>query len=115
MRRPTLIAAFAAALLIAPPAFAQGQAQLGPPLQHEPPRQPPQRTPVSFSYSEQEGTIRKGLVGEWSLSESASAGVGLYSVTDDSRRSPETRRTWTGMEVGRRTERVAAVGLKLRF
>ncbi len=119
MRRPASIAALAAAFLLSAPAAGQGLAVSGPPAPApERPVAPAGRpaAPVSFSYSQQEGgVIRQGMVGTLSLAPGVSAGVGLYAVTDDSRRAPETRRNWTPMEVGRRSERIAAVGLKLRF
>ena len=115
MSRPLASAALAAALA-ASPALGQGPAQIGPPAPAQPSRSAPKPPPVSFSYSEQEpGLVRQGMVGTLPLSPGISAGLGLYSVTDDSRRAPETRRTWSPMEVGRRSERVAAVGLKVRF
>jgi hypothetical protein len=105
-RLPSL-ALLAAALALPAPAAAQGQ--IGPPAR-PPARQAPEPPPVAFSYSSRDsGLVQQGLVGTLPLS------PGLSAVTDDSRRSPETRRNWTPMEVGRRTERVAAVGLKLRF
>ena len=117
MGRAVLMAVLAAAS--AAPAMGQAPTRIGPPLsavsdsRPAPPREPP---PLAFSASRREdGAIRQGMVGSWSLSPGVEAGIGLYSVTDDSRRAPETRRTWSPMDVGRRTERVAAVGLKLRF
>lgn len=113
MTRLPSLALLAAALALPAPAAAQGQ--IGPPAR-PPARQAPEPPPVAFSYSSRDsGLVQQGLVGTLPLSPGLSAGVGLFSVTDDSRRSPETRRNWTPMEVGRRTERVAAVGLKLRF
>ena len=115
MLRPLAIAALAAALA-ASPASGQGQPQVGPPDPSQPSRSAPKPPPVSFSYSEQEpGLVRQGMVGTLPLAPGVSAGIGLYSVTEDSRRAPETRRFWSPMDVGRRSERVAAVGLKVRF
>ena len=116
MGRAALIAALAAAS--AAPALAQAPARIGPPasLRSEGIPAPPRKPPLAFSAARQEdGALRQGMVGSWALSPGVEAGVGLYSVTDDSRRAPETRRSWSPMDVGRRSERVAAVGLKLRF
>lgn len=118
MKRPHLIGALAAALA-AFPAAGQGLPQSGPPSaldRSAAPSLPRERLPLSFSHSEDDrGLVRQGMVGTVPLAPGISAGVGLFSVTDDSRKAPETRRSWSPMEVGRRTERVAAVGLKLRF
>jgi hypothetical protein len=43
------------------------------------------------------------------------AGVGLFSVTGNSRKAPEARRGWTVKEMSPRSENIAAVGVKLRF
>ena len=118
MKRPHLIGALAAALA-AFPAAAQGLPQSGPPVPLDQPRLPPppgERPPVSLSYSEDDrGLVRQGMVGTLPIAPHLSAGIGLFSVTDDSRKAPETRRSWSPMDVGRRTERVAAIGLKIRF
>ena len=107
---PLLVALLAAA--IAGPA--SGEGPVGPTAAPAPVA--PERPPIAFSHASPDaGLVRQGLVGSLPLSPGLSAGIGLFSVLDEPKRPPETRRNWTPMEVGRRTGRVAAVGLKLRF
>ena len=59
--------------------------------------------------------IRRGLIGRMPLAGNVEAGIGLYSVTGNKPRLPESRRNWSVREITPRDERIAAVGVKLRF
>ncbi len=65
--------------------------------------------------SAQGSVLRNGLIGSWAVSAELSGGIGLYSVADDSPKPPETRKNWSPMELGRKSKRMAAVGVKLSF
>jgi hypothetical protein len=58
---------------------------------------------------------RNGVVGSWSLSPGMQAGVGLFSVTADSRKQADTRRMPSTDSVAPKRQRIAAVGLSLSF
>ena len=105
------LVALLAAAVAAP---APGQSGIGP-LPGSSVRQSPGRPPAAIGYSAPARGLQQGLVGSWPISSGLSAGIGMFPVIEELKRPPETRRNWTPMEVGRRTGRVAAVGLRLRF
>jgi len=59
---------------------------------------------------------RRGLVGTLPLSRNVEAVVGLFSVIGNGPRRPaESRRNWSVRDMTERDQRIAAVGVKLRF
>ena len=60
-------------------------------------------------------TVRRGLIGSWSISSGLEAGVGLFSVNGDGRKHNEFKRSWTVKDVTPKNANIAAVGIKLRF
>lgn len=61
------------------------------------------------------GGARRGIVGSWLITGGLSAGVGLMEVTRDHSRQRAPRRVQPMKDVGFQTDRIAAVGLNLRF
>lgn len=111
MKQSLLVAALAGALFGAPAAVAQ--AQSAPVVKLEPFRSAPEFS--HFAQSAEASALRNGLIGSWAVSAGLSGGIGLYSVTDDSPKLPETRKNWSPMDVRAKSKRMAAVGVKLSF
>jgi len=59
--------------------------------------------------------VRKGMVGSWPVKGGLSVGVGLFSVTADARKQRQFRASADPMDMRGRRQRVAAVGMSLRF
>jgi len=116
--------ALAAACAAAPAAEAQQIAQpagpvLGPVVPPSDGDAPRQGIGISTSVEvDAVGQVatRRGLIGSWPVSRNVEAGVGLFSVMGNGPRRPaENRRNWSVRDVTERDQRIAAVGVKLRF
>ena len=59
--------------------------------------------------------VRKGVVGSWPVKGDLSVDVGLFSVTADARKQRQFKASADPMDMSGRRQRVAAVGLSLRF
>lgn len=59
--------------------------------------------------------VRQGVVGSLPIADNASVGVGLYRVTRYSRGEPSFRSLRPMEDVDGRHQRIAAVGMSLRF
>jgi len=68
-------------------------------------------------FVEQDGAqaVRKGIVGNWQVADKVEVGVGLFSVSRYSRSEPHHARLRPMEDVGRRSQRIAAVGMSFRF
>lgn len=66
---------------------------------------------------EQNGSrqVRKGMVGSWPVKGELSIDVGLFSVTADARKQRQFKASADPLDMRGRRQRVAAVGLSLRF
>ena len=61
------------------------------------------------------GGTSRGLIGSWPITAGLSAGLGLLEVNRDARRERALRRLQPMKDVGRQTDRIAAIGLNLSF
>lgn len=70
-----------------------------------------------YAYVSDEGSadVRQGVVGTMPITGNASIGVGLYRVTRYSRSEPNFKKLMPMEDVDGRHQRIAAVGMSLRF
>ena len=60
-------------------------------------------------------SVRKGMVGSWPVKGALSVDVGLFSVNADARKQRQFKASSDPLDMRGRRQRVAAVGLSLRF